>query len=81
VVRQVEFARALGRVLNRPAWLPAPRFALRLVLGRDMANDLLLASQRADPVRLRETGFTFRFPTLEPALRHVLGRPHTPPRA
>jgi uncharacterized protein (TIGR01777 family) len=73
-VRQLEFARTLARVLQRPAWVPAPRFALRLVLGREMANELLLASQRADPVRLRETGFTFHFPSLEPALRHVLGR-------
>jgi uncharacterized protein (TIGR01777 family) len=76
--RQAEFARVLGRVLNRPAWLPAPRLALRLVLGRDMADELLLASQRVDPVRLRETGYTFRFPSLEPALRHVLARQQAP---
>jgi uncharacterized protein len=76
--RQAEFARVLGRVLNRPVWLPAPRLALRLVLGRDMADELLLASQRVDPVRLRETGYTFRFPSLEPALRHVLARQQAP---
>jgi len=79
--RQAEFARTLGRVLNRPAWLPAPRLALRLVLGREMADELLLASQCAEPARLRETGFTFRFPALEPALRHVLGRSQTAPHA
>ena len=74
-VHQGEFARTLGRVLNRPAWLPAPGFALRLVLGREMADELLLVSQRAEPARLCETGYRFRFPALEPALRHVLGRP------
>jgi len=79
--RQAEFARTLGRVLSRPAWLPAPRLALRLVLGREMADELLLASQRAEPARLRETGFEFRFPALEPALRHVLGRSQTAPHA
>jgi uncharacterized protein (TIGR01777 family) len=79
--RQAEFARTLGRVLSRPAWLPAPRLALRLVLGREMADELLLASQRAEPARLRETGFAFRFPALEPALRHVLGRSQTAPHA
>jgi hypothetical protein len=71
-VRQAEFARTLGRVLHRPAFLPAPAMALRLVLGREMADELLLASQRVEPRRLRETGCAFRFPELEPALHHVL---------
>ena len=52
----------------------APQAALRLVLGREMADELLLASQRVEPLRLLETGFGFRDPALEPALRHVLGR-------
>jgi NAD dependent epimerase/dehydratase family enzyme len=46
--------------------------ALRLVLGREMADELLLSSQRVEPRRLLETGYAFRFPDLEPALRHVL---------
>jgi uncharacterized protein (TIGR01777 family) len=71
-VTQLEFARTLGRVLRRPAWVPAPRAALRLVLGREMADELLLASQRVEPRRLLATGYAFRFPALEPALRHVL---------
>ncbi len=73
-VRQAEFARVLGRVLGRPAVLPAPAWALRLLLGRGMADSLLLASTRLVPARLTAAGFRFRFGTLEPALRHVLGR-------
>lgn len=73
-VRQAEFARVLGRVLGRPAFLPAPAFALRLLLGRGMADSLLLASAHLAPAALTAAGFRFRFETLEPALRHVLGR-------
>lgn len=72
-VPQREFARTLGRVLGRPAILPAPAFALRLLLG-EMADPLLLASARVVPERLLQTGFSFRNPTLEGCLRHVLGR-------
>ena len=72
-VIQREFARTLGRVLRRPALVPAPAVALRLVLGGEMADELLLASQRVEPRRLLATGYAFRFPALEPALRHVLG--------
>lgn len=71
-VRNADFTRTLGRVLRRPALLPAPRFALRLALG-EMADALLLSSQRALPARLRQAGHVFRFPTLEPALRDLLG--------
>lgn len=71
-VRQADFARALGRVLRRPAVLPAPAFALRLLLGRGMANALLLSSARVRPSRALGSGYGFRFAELEPALRHVL---------
>ena len=67
-----EFTKTLGRVLRRPTILPAPAFALRLVLG-EMADATLLASTRVRPERLEQAGFTFQFPTLEGALRHVLG--------
>jgi len=73
-VTQLEFARTLGRVMRRPALLPAPPFALRLVLGREMADELLLASQRVLPRRLLASGYVFRLPALEPALRRVLAR-------
>ena len=68
-----EFTRTLGRVLGRPTFVPMPAFAARLALG-EMADELLLSSQRVMPVRLQATGFTFRYPTLEVALRHQLGR-------
>jgi len=68
------FTRILGRVLGRPALLPAPGFALRLALG-EMAGELLLASQRVRPARLLEAGFEFRHADLEGALRHELGIP------
>jgi len=65
-----ELTRAAARVLHRPALLPAPGFALHLVLG-EMA-DMLLNGQRAVPRRLEEAGYRFRFPDLEPALRDLL---------
>jgi len=67
-------ARALGRVLRRPALLPLPAFAARALLG-EMADALLLASQRVRPARLLETVYHFRDPELEGALRRLLGRP------
>ncbi len=72
-VTNAEFARALARVLRRPALFPVPAFALHLAFG-EMADALLLSSQRVLPARLQATGFTFRFPELEGALRHLLGR-------
>ncbi|HZO61178.1 MAG TPA: TIGR01777 family oxidoreductase [Solirubrobacterales bacterium] len=71
-VTQGEYARTLGRVLGRPAVLPAPAFAVRLVLG-EFAGEVL-HGQRVVPRRLTEGGYAFRDPELEPALRHVLGR-------
>lgn len=71
-VTNKEFTRTLGHVLWRPTLLPAPAFALRLALG-EMADALLLASLRVVPAKLQQTGFTFTCPTLDSALRHVLG--------
>lgn len=68
-----EFIEALGRVLSRPTLFPLPAFAARLALG-EMADELLLASQRLEPTRLMASGYPYRYPELEPALRHVLGR-------
>lgn len=68
-----EFTKTLGRVLGRPTVIPAPAFALRAVLG-EMAEATLLSSARVRPVRLQESGYEFRFPALEGALRQVLGR-------
>jgi uncharacterized protein len=73
-VTNATFTRTLGRVLDRPTLLPAPAFALRLALG-EMADATLLSSARVRPERLLEAGYRFRFPDLDGALRHVLGRP------
>jgi uncharacterized protein (TIGR01777 family) len=70
-VRCSEFARTLGRVLSRPAVMPAPAFAIRLALG-EMADSLLLASQKARPKVLEEAGYAFRTPSLEEAIRAAL---------
>jgi hypothetical protein len=67
------FAATLGRVLHRPAILPAPAQALRLLFG-EMADTALLSSQRVSSARLLASGYSFRHPRLESALRHVLGR-------
>jgi NAD dependent epimerase/dehydratase family enzyme len=67
-----EFARVLGRVLRRPVLLRVPAFAVRLVFGREMAEEVLLSGQRAVPRRLLEAGFGFRYPELVEALQRVL---------
>jgi uncharacterized protein len=70
-VRNVDFARAIGRVLGRPSMVKAPAFALTLAVG-EMAEALLLSSQRVVPARALALGFTFRFPDLDEALRNAL---------
>jgi uncharacterized protein (TIGR01777 family) len=67
-----DFAQTLGRVLHRPAFLPTPAFALRLILGSEMANEMLLASQRVMPKRAAGEGFEFSYPQLEGALKHAI---------
>lgn len=66
-----ELARALGRVLRRPAWLPVPALALKLLLGEMSA--VLLTGQRATPKRLLGEGFVFQFPEIGPALQNLFG--------
>jgi uncharacterized protein (TIGR01777 family) len=72
-VRNSEFTQTLGRVLRRPTVFPAPAFALRLLLG-EMADALLLSSQRVLPEQLATSGYRFRHEQLETALRDVLRR-------
>lgn len=69
-VRNADFAKAVGHVLHRPAFLPAPAFALRLAMG-DMADELLLTSQRVVPNVLQKSGFKFQYPKLEAAISSV----------
>ena len=70
-VTNAEFTRTLGRVLARPTFFPVPAFGVRLAFG-EMADALLLSSQRVEPVVLEEKGFPFYWPTLEPALWNLL---------
>ena len=69
-VTNAELSRTLGRVLHRPAVVPVPGAALRLMYG-EMAS-IILTGQRVIPKRLRELGYRFRFTELEPALRDIL---------
>ena len=72
-VTNAEFARALGRRLHRPAVVPAPTAALRAMMG-EVAEEVLLASQRAVPARLSAAGFRFAYPEIDKALEAVLAR-------
>jgi len=73
-LRNTEFTRVLASVLHRPAIFPAPVLALRLALG-EMADALLLASQRVQPACLQKYGYAFRYENLEAALHAVLAKP------
>ena len=67
------YTKTLGHVLGRPTVFPLPAPAARLALGQ-VADELLLASQRVEPARLEESGYSYRYPELEGALRYLLGR-------
>jgi uncharacterized protein len=67
-----EFTGALGRALHRPTLVPVPAFALRLLLGRQMADETALSSGWIRPARLEATGFAFRHRALDAALAHYL---------
>ncbi len=68
-----QYTRTLGRVLNRPTIFPLPGPVARVALGQ-IADELLLASARVEPAKLRESGYEYRYPELEGAFRHLLGR-------
>jgi len=70
-VRQRELARALGKALHRPSFLPAPAFMVRLLLGE--FAQVVLEGQKVLPQKLLNAGFPFLYPTLEQALGHLLG--------
>lgn len=71
-ITNLDFARELGRILDRPSLVRAPAFAIKAAMGREMAEELLLTSQRVLPAKLLSAGFEFRHPTLAPALRELL---------
>ena len=74
-----EFTRVLGRVLRRPVIATVPAFAVKLILGAEMAQETVLSSQKAMPARLTASGYKFKHPELEPALRHLLNRTESVP--
>ena len=72
-VLQKDFAAALGRILRRPAFLPTPRWVIKMIFG-DMGKEALLASTRVMPKRRLKSGPSFLTPKLEDALIEALGR-------
>ncbi|EME52942.1 TIGR01777 family oxidoreductase [Amycolatopsis decaplanina] len=72
-VRNADYTRALGRVLKRPTLLRVPEAGPRLLLGRDGARELALASHHVRPERLMDHGHTFRHPKIADALAHLFG--------
>jgi len=75
-VRNAEFTKTLGHVLSRPTFLPVPAFGVRLAFG-EMADALLLGSQKVEPAVLKARGFAFSFVRLEPTLKHILHREYS----
>ena len=71
-VRNADFTQVLASVLRRPAFFHVPTFAARLAFG-EMANELLLSSERVEPARLRDSGYAFRFTELRLALEDLVG--------
>jgi len=72
-VTNAEFAKALAGALHRPSVVPVPSFGPRLLLGGELADALLFTGQRVLPVALGRSGYEFRHPSLEGALRALLG--------
>jgi uncharacterized protein (TIGR01777 family) len=72
-VTNLEFTKTLGRVLSRPTIFPMPALAARAAFGQ-MGQELLLSGQRVKPTELLSSGYIFRFPELETALRHILAK-------
>jgi NAD dependent epimerase/dehydratase family enzyme len=71
-VRHKEYAAAQGRALRRPAFLPTPKLGPKLVLGSELAAALLGDSQRVVPAKLLASGYEFRRPTIDEAMRDLL---------
>ena len=71
--RNGEFTHVLAHVLRRPAVIPLPKAVIAIPFGRELTDDLL-TSIRISPARLERSGYRFRAPELEPALRAMLGR-------
>lgn len=70
-VRMTEFCQTLGEVMNRPSWLPVPKFAIETLLGD--AAIVVLEGQEVQPKRTLAYGFTYKYPTVKQALKEVVG--------
>jgi len=71
-IRNRDFAKALGKVLHKPSFMPAPGFMIKLVLGE--FGSVILEGQRIIPGKLLENGFVFEYPTIEKALQSIVGQ-------
>ncbi|MGZ3539197.1 MAG: TIGR01777 family oxidoreductase, partial [Thermodesulfobacteriota bacterium] len=71
-IRNRDLAKALGKALHRPSFMPAPAFMVKLVLGE--FGSVILKRQRVIPRRLLESGFSFQYPDIEKALQGVVGQ-------
>ena len=71
-VRQKQFSKALGRALNRPAFMPAPSFMIKAIMGE--LGGSLLQSQRAIPKKLMDSGYSFFFSDVDSALNEIFGK-------
>lgn len=80
-VTNAELFKNLAELLGRPSLIPVPAWAIKLAIGRQMAEETALISQRVVPTRLQEAGFRFYYPDLRESLRTKLGIPSTAPCA
>jgi len=71
-VRNKDLAKALGKVLHRPSFMPAPGFMVKLVLGE--FGSVILEGQKVIPKRLLDSGFAFQYPDIDKALQGIVGQ-------
>ena len=69
-VRMAEVCNVLGKVMNRPSWLPVPDLVIETLLGDGAV--VVLEGQKVLPERTQATGFSFKYPKIEAALREII---------
>ena len=72
-VSNAVFTKILGEVLHRPTFFSVPSFVLRLIFGKEMADEVLLASTHVKPKKLEIADYIFKYPDLKKALQHIIG--------
>ena len=75
-VTMQDFCVALGKAMNRPSWFPVPEFVLRMALGE--LSTMLTTGQRVYPTKALQGGFSYTYPTLQPALNAIFGKSFKP---